>query len=355
MKTKILKIATPVWHMLPRQFRETGLAARIRQQFIPAPEPELIPVIPEPVLELPAETPVADAPNTIEFIQAWQDRLTARHDYLQDPALPLPLSSLLKSSMCTEQVMRSETFQYWTVRMGDRPGHMHRKIWEWAFITQALKERGMLQAGQLGLGFAVGTEPLTALFAAHGASIVATDLFTEEAQAKGWVESTQHANGFEAINQRNLCDEKELHRLVEFKFADMNNISEELHGKFDFLWSSCAFEHLGSIEHGKNFVYNAMHCLKPGGFAIHTTEFNMSSNDDTVDSGATVLFRKRDIEEIISTLQAQGHQIDIDWDEGDGYADGHVDLAPYIQDTHLRLQIEKYVVTSIGLIVQKAL
>jgi 2-polyprenyl-3-methyl-5-hydroxy-6-metoxy-1,4-benzoquinol methylase len=296
-------------------------------------------------------------PETVEedpllAVKAWQDGFKPAHDYQQTP--PATIDACLTSAICTEQRMRTEHFQYWTERMHDRPGHMHRKIWEWAFISQALKERGMLASHKLGLGFAVGTEPLTALFAAHGASIVATDLFTEEAQAKGWVESTQHANGFDAINQRNLCDEQELHRLVEFRFADMNNISEELHGKFDFLWSSCAFEHLGSLEHGKNFVYNAMHCLKPGGFAIHTTEYNMSSNTDTVDGGATVLFRKRDIEEIIATLQPQGHQIEMDWDEGDGYADGHVDMAPYVQDTHLRLQIQKYVVTSIGLIVKKA-
>ncbi|WP_232063768.1 cyclopropane-fatty-acyl-phospholipid synthase family protein [Undibacterium sp. YM2] len=348
MKSSILKLVLPVWRVLPTEFRQSSLAAKIRQQFIApvvVPAPAVVQLEPTPPMPVEVEDPLIT-------VRAWQDGFKPVHDYLQSP--PPARTEPLKSSMCTEQMMRTEVFQYWTARMGDRPGHMHRKIWEWAFITQALKERGMLQEGQLGLGFAVGTEPLTAIFAAHGASIIATDLFTEEAQAKGWVDSTQHANGFEAINQRNLCDEKELRRLVEFKFADMNNISEELHGKFDFLWSSCAFEHLGSIEHGKQFVYNAMHCLKPGGIAVHTTEFNMSSNDDTVDTGATVLFRKRDIEEIITTLQSQGHQIEMDWDEGDGYADGHVDMAPYIQDTHLRLQIEKYVVTSIGLIVQKA-
>ena len=343
MKSNILKLATPMWRMLPLRFRHSDLAARIRQQFYP-------PVTPEPVIPIVPE--VVETIDPLIAIQAWQHGFKPGHDYLQSP--PPARTDMLKSSMCTEQLMRTDLFQYWTTRMGDRPGHMHRKIWEWAFIVQALKERGMLKEGQLGLGFAVGTEPLTAMFAAHGASIVATDLFTEEAQAKGWVESTQHASGFEAINQRNLCDEQELRRLVEFKFADMNHISEEFHGKFDFVWSSCAFEHLGSIEHGKNFVYNAMRCLKPGGFAVHTTEYNMSSNDDTVDKGATVLFRKRDIEEIITTLQSQGHQIEMDWDEGDGYADAHVDMAPYLQDTHLRLQIEKYVVTSIGLIVQKA-
>lgn len=345
MKSSILKLALPFWRVLPTEFRQSGLAARIRQRFIP-PAPTETPSVGCKVLQ----QPVIEDP--LEKIHAWQNAFKPSHDYSQSP--PAPLTEMLTSAICTEQMMRTEVFENWAVRMKDSPGHMHRKIWEWAFIAQALKERGMLQDGKLGLGFAVGTEPLTALFATHGPNMVATDLFTEAAQAKGWVETIQHASGFEAINQRYLCDDSELRRLVEFKFADMNHIDPEFHGKFDFLWSSCAFEHLGSIEHGKEFVYNAMHCLKPGGYAVHTTEFNLSSNEDTVETGNTVLYRKRDIEDIITTLRAQGHHVEMDWHQGDGYADGHVDLAPYIHDTHLRLQIERYVVTSLGLIVQKA-
>ena len=55
---------------------------------------------------------------------------------------------------------------------------LHRKIWEFCFIAQALDERGMLARGRRGLGFAVGTEPLPAMFASRGCAIVATDLAT---------------------------------------------------------------------------------------------------------------------------------------------------------------------------------
>ena len=37
---------------------------------------------------------------------------------------------------------------------------LHRKMWEWLFIAEALRERGMLAAGRRGVGFGVGQEPL---------------------------------------------------------------------------------------------------------------------------------------------------------------------------------------------------
>lgn len=259
----------------------------------------------------------------------------------------------LISCLCTQEMLLSDTFQNLAEKLGERRGHLHRKVWEWCFIVQALKERGFLQDGKYGLGFAVGQEPLSALFASHGAKVLATDLFTEQAQANGWVETGQHASGYEAINLRRLCDPSRLKELVEFQFADMNSIGPELFGRFDFVWSSCALEHLGSLGHGKKFIYESIKCLKPGGVAVHTTEFNVSSNSKTVDFTETVLFRKKDIEEIVRQLRKDGYEIEVSFNQGKGPADNHVDIPPYKQTTHLKLLIGKYKVTSIGLIIKK--
>ncbi len=260
---------------------------------------------------------------------------------------------MLISCLCTEAMLVSEQFQEWGRKLGEGPGHMHRKIWEWCFICQALSERGMLLPGKHGLGFAVGQEPLTAMFASMGARITATDMAFEEAHAGGWVTTGQHANGMKALNSRNICDPKKFEELVDFKVADMTNIPSEFNDRFDFVWSSCALEHLGDLGKGMEFIDNAMNCLKPGGFAIHTTEYNVSSNTDTVDSGETVLYRKRDIEKVVATLRSQGHKVDLDLREGIGELDQIIDLPPYKQLIHLKLQIGQYVVTSVGLIVQK--
>ena len=97
-----------------------------------------------------------------------------------------------------------------------------------------------------------------------------------------------------------------------------------------------------------------MRCLKPGGIAVHTTEFNCSSNDATLTEGGTVLFRRRDFEEIAKRLRADGHQIDLDFTAGSLPADRHVDLPPYEQNVHLKLMYDQYVISSFGIVVQAA-
>ena len=119
----------------------------------------------------------------------------------------------------------------------------------------------------------------------------------------------------------------------------MNNIPSDLRN-FDFTWSSCAFEHLGSLEHGLRFVLRQMGCLKPGGFAVHTTEYNVSSNRETVDETQTALFRRQDIERLVSDLRDDNHVIDVDFTTGRTPADLHVDEPPFTE-THLKMPRER--------------
>jgi SAM-dependent methyltransferase len=132
----------------------------------------------------------------------------------------------------------------------------------------------------------------------------------------------------------------------------MNDIPVVLRD-FDFTWSCCSFEHLGSIEHGMCFMVRMMDCLKPGGVAVHATEFNFASNLRTVDHATTVLFRRRDVQDIVRRLRRQGHAIEVDYSAGDGPADRFLDTPPFCHDPHLKLRLRRYVATSIGLIVTK--
>jgi 2-polyprenyl-3-methyl-5-hydroxy-6-metoxy-1,4-benzoquinol methylase len=259
----------------------------------------------------------------------------------------------LKSRICTQEQLESEPFQNWAERLGETRGHLHRKVWEWCFITQALYERKLLQPGVSGLGFAVGTEPLASFFCSLGASICATDIFTDIAIERGWVNKNQHAVGIESLNLRKLCSDELFSKNCTFRNVDMNDIPHDLRG-YDFIWSSCALEHLGSIRHGEDFIYNAMNCLNPGGVAIHTTEYNFSSNSSTIFQGGTVLYRRQDIEKIIRNLREDGHSIDMDFTAGSLPIDTFIDLPPYKQNPHLKLQFGEYVITSIGLIIQKS-
>src|SRR5580692_7951047 len=101
---------------------------------------------------------------------------------------------MLRSQLCSAQSLRSPALRAWADRLrplwaaeGDeREVMLHRKMWEWLFIAEALRERGMLAAGRRGLGFGVGLEPLVALFAAEGCTVVATDLAPSAAAEAGW-------------------------------------------------------------------------------------------------------------------------------------------------------------------------
>jgi hypothetical protein len=134
----------------------------------------------------------------------------------------------------------------------------------------------------------------------------------------------------------------------------MNAIDEDL-DNFDFTWSSCCFEHLGSLAAGMQFVVNSVEkTLRVGGIACHTTEFNVSSNTETVESGGTVIYRKRDIEELISCLRDRGHHVEpLVIGESNHYLDNHIDVPPYAKEPHLKLRLAGHVTTSIGLVIRR--
>ena len=258
---------------------------------------------------------------------------------------------MLRSRLCTQDQFQADMYLEWCRQMQEQP-RFHRKLWEFCYICQALWERGILLHGNRGLGFGVGQEPLPALFASYGCHVVGTDLDERSARDAGWAGTNQHMVSTKMMNQRGICQQDAFERLVTGLVVDMNRIPHSLRD-FDFVWSSCALEHLGSIDNGLDFIVNSLDCLRPGGVAVHTTEFNVSSNTETLDTGGTVLFRQRDFEDLVDRLTSEGHHIDISYDLGRGPADYYVDVPPYIASMHLKLQLDKYVTTSIGLIIRK--
>jgi SAM-dependent methyltransferase len=182
---------------------------------------------------------------------------------------------------------------------------MHRKLWEWCAIAQSLQERSMLQAGRSGMGFAVGHEPLPSLFASLGVRVIATDFVSME-DGGAWGTTGQLATSLEEVHWPGLISKEDFASRVSFESVDMRNLPALDGQKLDFIWSSCALEHLGSLELGLRFILRSLAYLRPGGIAVHTTEYNVSSDDRTVEAGDTVLFRKRDIERLDRILRIRG-------------------------------------------------
>jgi hypothetical protein len=270
---------------------------------------------------------------------------------------------MLRSQLCSAESLRSPELRAWAQRLrpvwdaaGDdgRDVMLHRKMWEWLFIAEALHERGLLAPGSRGLGFGVGQEPLVAAFAAQGCDLVATDQPHELAVSSGWTDSSvEWAGGLENLPTHDLVSDAELARRVQYRDVDMNHLPDDLRG-FDFTWSSCALEHLGTLAAGTDFVVAQMDCLRPGGVAVHTTEYLVSTDDaaSTVEQGGTVFYRRSDIGDLIDELHRAGHTIDMDYTLGTTPDDVHIDVAPY-SDVHLRTQLGEYVTTSVALIVTK--
>ncbi len=256
------------------------------------------------------------------------------------------------SQMCTAEQFDEPAFDRWIEALGIVKTR-HRKVWEFVYVLQVLAHHGLLARGSRGLGFGVGAEMLPALMAGMGCRILATDLPADRDAAALWADSGQHSDGLARLSRPALCPEAKFLERVAYRPVDMNAIPADLRD-FDFCWSACAYEHLGSIEAGLAFVRNSIDCLRPGGIAVHTTELNLTSNTDTLDHQATVLFRRRDIERLALDLHRAGHHVvPITYDQGAGEVSRHIDLPPYSDDTQLKLAIAHHVSTSFGLIVRR--
>lgn len=292
--------------------------------------------------------------NTIAFKGDHSNALYRAFVGTDQPAVVPPQPVPFSSTLCQQAHFGYDQYRYWARALKETP-KFYRKQWEFVFIAQALFERGFLSAGKRGLVFGAGQEPLPALFASFGVEILATDQAADQAEASGWTRTGQHTFDLSALNQRGICTDRLFQELVSFQPADMNDIPAAFDGQFDFCWSACALEHLGSLEHGLSFIENSMRTLRPGGIAIHTTEYNLSSNDDTLESQFCSFYRRRDIEDLVVRLERRGLQVaPIDWQIGEGFAERVADFPPYGRgEPHIRLHSDRYEVTSIGLIIHR--
>lgn len=265
----------------------------------------------------------------------------------EEPDLDTPVSQ-----MCTFEQMQTGTYRKLCERLGLSENLQHRKAWEFAFILAALDSKGVLTPGKRGLGFGTGREMLPSVFASAGCSVVATDAPADLDFSAAWAQGAQWAEGLNDLWQPGLVDRETFLERVAFRPADMNNIPLELQD-FDFCWSACALEHLGSIRMGLDYLHNSLKPLKPGGISVQTTEFNLSSNDKTLDQPGLCLFRKQDIEIVIEELTNAGHTVEpLNLWPGATPLDEHIDLPPY-SFPHLKIELAGYLTTSFGLIITK--
>jgi 2-polyprenyl-3-methyl-5-hydroxy-6-metoxy-1,4-benzoquinol methylase len=275
-----------------------------------------------------------------------------------------PRTHGLRSKPTTQADMESSWFAHWCRELHISPFY-HRKLWEFAFVLQVLWESGRLRPGMRAVGFGCGEEPLASYLAALGIEVTVTDLDPASSVGRGWVETGQHTSALDQAFKPELVDRGRFKELVSLDYVDMNRIPSSLDGRHDFCWSICAFEHLGSVENGLRFVENAMRTLKPGGVAVHTTEFNYLSEEETIDSGPTVLFLRKHFLELKRRLEARGHQVgELDFATGSDVLDRFIDIPPYTWDgasegiwggqpEHLKMTVGRFPCTCYGLAIRR--
>jgi 2-polyprenyl-3-methyl-5-hydroxy-6-metoxy-1,4-benzoquinol methylase len=259
-----------------------------------------------------------------------------------------PNLETITSQVCTSSQFEEPTYKRLCAEIKQEP-LFHRKQWEYIYILRVLEQSFMLHTGRAGLGFGCGKEPLAAVMAKRGASVTCTDIEPVEKGDQYWGSTDVKDYFYEGI-----CSWDQFEKHVNFRSVDMNRIPDDL-GLYDFIWSSCALEHLGSLQHGIDFVLDANNCLRNGGIAVHTTELNVESDNETLESPGLSLYRKKDILDMKRLVEEQGNIfLPINFDMGEGELDKYVDLPPYNRDKHLRVMVaEKYVTTSIGFVIIK--
>ena len=289
--------------------------------------------------------------------------LLASIDYSSEPRI-----HGLVSKPTTQIDVESTWFRYWCNEIKAAPIY-HRKLWEFAFLLQGLHENGVLHEGKEGIGFGCGQEPLASYFASRKMKVVVTDLAPEKVAGLGWAETGQHASALEQAYYPDIVSREVFDQHVQHRYVDMNDVPN-FGREFDFCWSVCALEHLGSIKNGLDFIRNSLSVLRPGGIAIHTTEFNYLSKDKTIDNWPTVLFLREHFEELATLLSKQGHtMLGPDFNTGNGVLDRFIDVPPYAmgegwlsrdqwsdanQAGHLKLSIDGFPCTCFGIIIKKA-
>ena len=272
--------------------------------------------------------------------EAQDGRITIDLPTLKDP----------QSQMCTYSQLQEPEFVRICQAIGVDASVAHHKHWEWVYICRALETQGMIAPGKTGLVFAVGRERLPAYFASKGVTIQATDGPSDVADI--WVGSDQFSTNTDALFYPEIVSAADFKKHIQFRVADMIHLPEDL-GTYDFLWSSCSLEHLGGIEAGFKFVTDSLANLKPGGVAVHTTEFNLSSDTETLDCWPTCIYRKRDIDAFIARVEALGHTVlPMNYFPGSHPLDVHIDYPPHAPP-HLKMALAQYVTTSIGFVIIK--
>jgi SAM-dependent methyltransferase len=225
----------------------------------------------------------------------------------------------------------------------------NRKSWEYLFALEAFSTGKRAKPGGRALGFGVGVEIVPSVLAALGVEVVATD----QAESAGWELNREYLTTKADLHHSRFVSAEQFDKLVSVERVDMRAIPPHLmRGEFDYVWSLGSLEHLGSLDASNEFIFDSLKCLKPGGRAIHTTEFAIFPYA-AITAGPTIFYNYESLPSIIMRLTERGYRCELDWDMGSLPMDYWVDFPPYDLKYHLKLWYNGIVCTSVALVIDK--
>jgi hypothetical protein len=258
----------------------------------------------------------------------------------QPPTLEHPVSQL-----CTAAQFDEPAFREIIEAMALRPGRT-RMLWEQAWVVSVLATEGMVAPGKSGVAFDAGRERIGSLLASRGVQVLGTGSgIADERDAEArrlqlFYPEIVHVEDFDT--------------LVSFAEVDPRQARRMPPGSHDFCWSLGAPNRLGSIEAALDFFEASLVALKPGGLAVHSFAFNLSSDAATWELPDLVVLRRRDIETLAARLAPAGHRlVTVNTHPGHDLADETVKTEAHGPTGH-RQRHGFAVATSFGLAIRKA-
>lgn len=283
---------------------------------------------------------------------ALQTALLNRVDVTGYNQLGPPTLTNIQSQACSAGQVLEKAYLSWAAKIGEAP-RFHRKQWEYVAILEAARQAGLLEPGRSALGFGVGTEPVPAVLASLGLSVLATD--QSQDQAGRWTERSEHAADVDDVAKPWICPPAVFSDLVSFRSVDMNALPNDL-GLHDLIWSACVIEHLGSPAAGLEFVVRSLDLLASGGLAVHTTELDLTPGDAPVDYGHCAVYRLQDFRELRDSIVAAGFEMSLNpYIAFEHPADRFIapPLSLGTEEFHLKLALYDSITTSFALVIRR--
>ena len=176
-----------------------------------------------------------------------------------------------------------------------KPGLIHRKDWEWALGSLAMKRFGKLNENCIAIGVGAGKEAILYHLANHLKHVYATDLYRGDGWNKfsppDFIRNPRKYAPFQ-YNESALTALKMDGRKLKFPSDS-----------FDIAFSFSSIEHFGGTNHAGALasMMEIERVLKPGGLAVISTEYIL--NDKEAPDLSNQFFNRRTIySELINRL-----------------------------------------------------